>query len=526
MSDIGKNTRDFQENVERADKWVNGDKNTFYEAKGGEKVPSIKNLNERAQVNIDDARKYAVEAENEANRSSSEADRAESAATAAQIGAELYPNVSTGLSSVAEKKYFNVVATDDNFVDLYQKVDGKAVFIKSYPSSEYVVSRDKAVRRDISMRYARINNADIEDVLFAVTDELGNRTWIEANSEDGGMTDLSQLYLENKIGVNFKYFKKSDLNLLVAVTDDSGVVTDLCVDNNGNFPDFVIKNIASRIGVGFEYGMAVFGSSTFQEMHPSFLSVFEDTNVSNVFLGGDSGARIDSISARIGALSPSAIFSTNIVEGGSKFTANWENDPAMMNWKATLSNGAKGIISYENASYFFNPENITNELIIDSEDDYNIVPDDVLNQSVFVINAGKNNLTNSNASINSAEYVFNRTVEITDFLTKKDKLFIVLGHFVNTNQGVDASKRVNDANALLKSKYGLLYFDLGAYLCSDEVWIDTEITPTSEDIQYQEKGQLAPSLSRNSGHMNQTTSRAACVKIKEQLLNLEYVKGK
>lgn len=510
MSDIGGLTKKLEEDVNRADTWANGPVGASYTAKDGAKVLSIRTLSEKAEINTRIAEESAK--------------KAEAAATAAQIGTGLFPSVEAGLSKTKDGDLFNVVAQDgSDFVILYQNKSGAAVELKKYPSSEFIIAINKNIRSDAHNKFAVKSSAKLDNVLFSITDELNNRTWVEANASDGGLTNLSQYFIEKKLDVSFRNARSAVSNLLFAITDQSGVVTDLCVDEKGRLPDFVIKSIVERMPNTL-INMGIFGSSTLQDMHQFFPKVFKNTNVGSFLLGGDSGAVIESVSARIGSNSPKISFSTSeIVTIENTVITNWHYDSAMMSWHAVIENGVSGIISCKENSYIFTPDNIDTNISVNENELYSVVPSFSLDQNIFIINAGKNNLTNSNTSINSADHVFSQTKIISDYLIENNKKYIIIGHFVNTGQSSAVADQIKNTNSQLKKKYGLLFFDISEYLCSNQVWADTGIVPTDQDYEYQLKGELAPSLSRNTGHMNMTTSEVVCMKIKEMLVKLKYI---
>lgn len=518
MSKIVNLTNQLEDDVEKANIFVHGDENATYPTKDGARVRSIRNLQKEAKININDAEVAAANAEKEAKRS-------EAAAAAAQIGANLYPNIKIGLSATKDGEFFNVVSKeDDNFVVLMQNSNGEGLEVKRYPSADFVLNQNEQMKQSSITQFALKNNLPIQGVLWAVVDALNNRTWLEISDDDGGMTDLSQYFLEKKLG--FKFLAKSSEKFSFSLTDKTGVATDLTLDENGMLADFVIEGIRERI-YKKSVGLAVFGSSTFQEMHPYFSDVFEDTDVESFFLGGDSGAVVESIAARMGCNDPQISFSDeSIVTKENIAVASWYKDKGMREWSCTLSNGVKGSLKYIAPNYVFIPKNIIAPLAVEKNGFYKVWPTDVLDKDIFVINVGKNNIMKSYEDTNNPEYIFNETKKITDFLTSKNKKFVVLGHFVNRDQPSDSASRVLMTNNYLQKEYGFLYFDLQNYLCSEEVWVDTAVIPTADDIAYQKKGELAVSLSRNEGHMNPNTSQAVCAKIKEHLINLEYISEK
>lgn len=521
MSEIGRLTQKLDDDVAKADVWVNGGKNDSYRTTSGEVVPSIQHFNSIAAVSSEEA--------------VSAAQRAEAAATAAQVSSGIFPTASAGLSATTNGQFFSVPSPDKNgYVILYQNNGGAAVAIKEYPSAEavndvrgYVDDTSDRDRLGSSIRYAQKVTSHDDEVIWGVIDELGNRTWIEASGEDGGPTSGAMNHIQRRLGLRVIEGRN---DVLFAFTDTSGVVTDLALNSDGAFCDFVVESIGHRISELRVNRVAVFGSSTFAEMHPHFTKQLSDIGINDVFLGGDSGALIDSIAARLGSGNPVVEFPSGSILANTKNTvsASWLVDSGMFSWRLLLSNGVDGVLSYDatNKNYQFYASNIDNDIDVGSVN-FNVTPESArYNDGVVLINAGKNNLTNSNDEINSSRYVFDKTILMTDQIDSSSGKFIVMGNFINTGQsGLASAQRIIDLNKMLKQRYGLLYFDVQEYLTSSEIWLDTGISPTSEDINQQASGELCSSLARNSGHMNSEASAAVCSKLIDRLLTLKMIKA-
>ena len=116
---------------------------------------------------------------------------------------------------------------------------------------------------------------------------------------------------------------------------------------------------------------------------------------------------------------------------------------------------------------------------------------------------GKNNAFEPDRVIRETDASF-------EFLTPLVKRCIVLGHFVNTTLPASDSsraniRRINEAHA---ARFGDAFLDVGTYLTGPQVWEDTGITPTEDDLREQRIGNKPPSLSSDNGHMNAAGYRA------------------
>ncbi|QQS17877.1 hypothetical protein IPL68_04415 [Candidatus Saccharibacteria bacterium] len=68
--------------------------------------------------------------------------------------------------------------------------------------------------------------------------------------------------------------------------------------------------------------------------------------------------------------------------------------------------------------------------------------------------------------------------------------------------GSSARTKMDAENARLASVYGGRYVDVFAYLKSNQVWIDTGVTPTATDLSDQAAGVIPTSLRADTGHLN------------------------
>lgn len=78
---------------------------------------------------------------------------------------------------------------------------------------------------------------------------------------------------------------------------------------------------------------------------------------------------------------------------------------------------------------------------------------------------------------------------------------------------------------MMRAKFGYLYCDTQDYLCSAQVWVDTGITPTEQDLAMQAAGYKATSLSGDTLHLNTAASKAITDHvIKPKLISLGWYK--
>ena len=141
-------------------------------------------------------------------------------------------------------------------------------------------------------------------------------------------------------------------------------------------------------------------------------------------------------------------------------------------------------------------------------------------QHTTMLWSGKNSLSGAG----NAPLVIEQTDKQFDFLTPMVKRCLVLGHFVDTGQAKGGTQwtNVNTVNAAHAARYGDLFLDVSAYLCSAQLWVDTGISPTPEDLQAQADGIKPPSISHDAGHMNAAGYTVVSALIRQKLSSLGW----
>ncbi len=91
-----------------------------------------------------------------------------------------------------------------------------------------------------------------------------------------------------------------------------------------------------------------------------------------------------------------------------------------------------------------------------------------------------------------------------------------MGFFTTTQPSQGLIDKVNFVNNSLSKTYLNHYFDLKKYIENEEVWKDTNIAPSSNDIKNQKNQYVPLSLSKDMYHVNEKTN----VAISNKLINL------
>ncbi len=186
MSEIWRITQQLDEDAQKANVWVNGDKNSTYEASDGETVKSIRYYNESLEVSSSNAEYSAFKAEEAAKK-------ADAASTSAQIGSRIYKTVELGMRSVEPGQYFNVQAENESdFITLYLNDNGAAVEVKRYPSSHAIENINQLISSNKD-DYLAITGGDDFEFAFIGPEKMGVHGLFEISNEfDGQLLIVGQ----------------------------------------------------------------------------------------------------------------------------------------------------------------------------------------------------------------------------------------------------------------------------------------------------------------------------------------------
>lgn len=123
------------------------------------------------------------------------------------------------------------------------------------------------------------------------------------------------------------------------------------------------------------------------------------------------------------------------------------------------------------------------------------------------------------------ERVIYETSASYDYLAPLVKRCLVLGHFVNTGRtaGDTGRAKIQAINNAYSARYGPAYVDISAYLTGSQVWADTGITPTADDLAEQKLGNKPPSLSSDDQHLNDAADRAVTNLIIRRMQTLAWL---
>jgi hypothetical protein len=262
----------------------------------------------------------------------------------------------------------------------------------------------------------------------------------------------------------------------------------------------------------------VLGSSTFEAMNNA-LTIAASRNNYNLINYAKGGEYLYSMCLRVGAFPGTVKFKDSQLTLNTKnyFDADWPMDHALKTFDVKIDEN-QGQIGVDGNGYYFIPQLLT-EKNIDKNTYYPVYSlfPKVKNDSIFIVNLGKNNLLSGDQILGNPQYVIDKSNQCINWIDENlTHNILVVGFFTSTQPSQNLIDKVNFVNSSLLKTYSSHYFDLKKYIESNEIWKDTAISPTSDDIKNQ-KNQIVPlSLSKDSIHVNEKTN----VAISNQLITL------
>jgi hypothetical protein len=321
--------------------------------------------------------------------------------------------------------------------------------------------------------------------------------------------------------------------------------------SDGKFSQFVIDSIAERIGAGIGtaasaglYGDApyvpgsdlrpihtdmsqiiVWGSSSASRI-TSYLQTMAIQLGATYTNGGQGGEQAQQIAARLGSVPALLIPTSGTIPASGSVTVTSPNMPALSTMK-TFSGvwaGRAGTLSVNGSALTFALSG--SGPVTSVSEPLPLIPDlgEQMRASVTGLWMGKNNFSDTISG--REKLVIDYTDRSFAYLAPLIKRVLVLGHFADTGTAADGMQHVQivATNTAHAKRYGRLFVDIYGYFKSNQVWIDTGISPTTADREQQALGNLPPSLN-NSGdpmHMNAAGYTAVQALIKARMLELDW----
>jgi hypothetical protein len=398
-----------------------------------------------------------------------------------------------------------------------------------------------------------------EKRLFQFIDFLRRLTWLGVRASDGGPTDWSLHLIRERLGTVLRGFP----GMLFAIVDKYGKLTDLAVrSSDGQMAEFVMVRWAKRLGPmilkpfkklyyapdkrGTTYKIlgtdtyvnkdgevvpiltnmlswAGWGSSTIAQFHE--LGDLAQSFGATYYNGGQGSELSTHVAARMGAI-PAMM---TVVGGSIPATVGASVELSCSNVRPSASfkptdgylNGVLGRITSTSQVFTFTRTGAGDEVVSPGEYAFSPIMGADHRADVTFIYPGKNDI---NQALDTAG-IIDRIDTCYNYLSPLNKRAIVFSQFPNvgTVPGSPASVAIITVNAANRARYGAQFFELAEYLTGSEIWTDTGITPTQDDLDQQAMGNIPPSLTiDNSAHMNATARAAVAEKLRLFILGLGW----
>ncbi|XGH54004.1 hypothetical protein AAHU84_15795 [Klebsiella pneumoniae] len=317
------------------------------------------------------------------------------------------------------------------------------------------------------------------------------------------------------------------------ITGDGGGTTgaeftrsDRYVDANGNIMPVIPDTLK----------MSAWGSSSLLRYgaDAAFSALAGSLGVTNWNNQGQGGETSFQVAARFGSVPFSLIFPDNTIPASgavgvtcTQLPSNFRNS-YLKAYSGTVG-GVSGTLSWSSSlsSLLFTRASSGSPVVLTGATDFIPTLPESYRDGVVLLWMYKNDITygSGNPEV-SAEVTYNNVVKTFTHLSTLAKRCLVIGIFNDSSySNTDYLNRVATLNSMMRNKFGDLYCDTQDYLCSAQVWVDTGITPTEQDLAMQAAGYKATSLSGDTLHLNAAASKAITDHvIKPKLISLGWYK--
>ncbi|SAV79712.1 hypothetical protein [Klebsiella pneumoniae] len=302
--------------------------------------------------------------------------------------------------------------------------------------------------------------------------------------------------------------------------------SDRYVDADGNIMPVITDTLK----------MSAWGSSSLLRYgaDAAFSAMASSLGVTNWNNQGQGGETSFQIAARFGSVPFSLIFPDNTIPASgavgvtcTQLPSNFRNS-YLKAYSGTVG-GVSGTLSWSSSlsSLLFTRATSGSPVVLTGATDFIPTLPESYRDGVVLLWMYKNDITygSGNPEV-SAEVTYNNVVKTFTHLSTLAKRCLVIGIFNDSSySNTDYLNRVATLNSMMRNKFGDLYCDTQDYLCSAQVWVDTGITPTEQDLAMQAAGYKATSLSGDTLHLNAAASKAITDHvIKPKLISLGWYK--
>ncbi|EPO0572395.1 hypothetical protein ACT5J4_005302, partial [Klebsiella pneumoniae] len=268
--------------------------------------------------------------------------------------------------------------------------------------------------------------------------------------------------------------------------------SDRYVDADGNIMPVITDTLK----------MSAWGSSSLLRYgaDAAFSAMASSLGVTNWNNQGQGGETSFQVAARFGSVPFSLIFPDNTIPASgavgvtcTQLPSNFRNS-YLKAYSGTVG-GVSGTLSWSSSlsSLLFTRATSGSPVVLTGATDFIPTLPESYRDGVVLLWMYKNDITygSGNPEV-SAEVTYNNVVKTFTHLSTLAKRCLVIGIFNDSSySNTDYLNRVATLNSMMRNKFGDLYCDTQDYLCSAQVWVDTGITPTEQDLAMQAAGYKA-----------------------------------
>lgn len=266
-----------------------------------------------------------------------------------------------------------------------------------------------------------------------------------------------------------------------------------------------------------------YGSSSFYYMYPHLKADLEAYNVEYIS-NSIGGQIIETMSALQGSNPIELHFEKNIIKGNNipnPVIIKQHHDLGSLQpkgkFEVILSNDVKGTLDLDE-KIFSTKSDISEETYQHLKVNFGF--NKYKYNAIHILNIGKNNITMGNYT---SDQIFNGITNMVNYLEINGNYkYIICGYYIDRGMSLDQKVKILEINKKLSDKYREKYLDIQDYLISTEIWEDINIRPTPNDILYQKKYELAPSLSRDPKHLSSKVDSKLSYIIKNKIIAMNY----
>ena len=489
---------------------------------------------------------------------------AEAAAVAASQSANFYDTIAAGRAAVADGEQFGVRAGGADGLTrptIYRRDSATT------QTAMVTIVNPSEVDAEVSARRSIVRAASVAGYAVVVMDATGHATWLAARDSDGAPPDWVIDHLVDRMeaplgvagvvsGLAAEVSARTGIarlgaapGLAVAVIDPQERLTWIAASAaDGGMPGWVAEHVAERVSPYLSLSdasilptdralvggavvpilpdmtrMAGWGSSTMEYMGAEVAAEMAELGVA-YYNGGDAGVRAEHTLAQLGS-HPALI----TIAGGS-IPASGPVDVTASNVRAsnllkafsgTLA-GVAGTLSSTATSLVFTRAADGAATAVPPGTPFLPSIGPQYRDAVNVLNIGKNDIGSAGADT----MIIEKTAEAFAWMSPLVKRIVVMGHAVNRDTADDSPGRaqIMAVNAAFARAYGALYFDLQGYMTGPQIWIDSGVTPTADDLAAQARGNKPPSLSLDDLHFNAAGDAAVAKALRRFVVALGWYK--